>query len=48
MTEFYNTCMNFAIIAFSTSEEAQACVAALDNSEVAGRNIKMKIMTTKN
>ena len=47
MTNFYNLGWGkHAILTFSTNEEAQACVAALNKTEVAGRTIKMNI--TKN
>ena len=44
---FYNSCRKHAFIEFSTSEEALACVAALNKTEVAGQTIKMKIETNK-
>jgi len=43
VTNFYNTCGKLAFLTFSTSEQALACVAALDKTEFAGRTIEMKI-----
>ena len=46
-TDFYNTGRGFAFISFSTNEEAAACIAGMDNTEVAGRTIQMNIAKPK-
>merc|ERR1719225_989119 len=47
VTDFFNPGRGFAFITYSTNEEAQACIAAMDNSEVAGRTIQMNIAKPK-
>jgi len=47
VTDFFNPGRGFAFITYSTNEEAQACIAAMDNSEVAGRTIQMNIARPK-
>ena len=47
MTNFYNPGRGFALLTFSTSEEAEACIAGMHNTEVAGRTIKMKLCRPK-
>jgi len=47
VTDFFNPGRGFGFITFSTNEEAQACIAAMDNKEVAGRTIQMNIARPK-
>merc|ERR1719367_1664478 len=47
VTDFFNPGRGFAFITFSSNEEAQACIAALDNTDVAGRTIQMNIAKPK-
>jgi len=47
VTDFFNPGRGFGFITFSTNEEAQACIAAMDNTEVAGRTIQMNIARPK-
>jgi len=47
VTDFFNPGRGFAFITYSTNDEAQACIAAMDNSEVAGRTIQMNIARPK-
>merc|ERR1712098_258639 len=47
ITDWFNPGRGFAFITFSSNEEAQACIAAMDNSEVAGRTIQMNIAKPK-
>merc|ERR1712107_181164 len=47
VTDFFNPGRGFAFVTFSTNEEAQACIAAMDNTEVAGRTIQMNIARPK-
>merc|ERR1740123_1134904 len=47
VTDFFNPGRGFAFITYSANEEAQACIAAMDNSEVAGRTIQMNIARPK-
>merc|ERR1712227_787308 len=47
ITDFFNPGRGFAFITFSSNEEAQACIAALDNTDVAGRTIQMNIAKPK-
>ena len=46
-TDFFNPGRGFAFIEFSTNEEAAACIAGMDNTEVAGRTIQMNIAKPK-
>jgi len=47
VTDFYNTGRGFAFLRFSTREEAEACIACMDNTEVAGRIIQMNMARPK-
>ena len=47
MTDFNNPGRNFAFLTFSTREEAEACIAGMDNTEVAGRIIQMNMSRPK-
>ena len=47
VTDFFNPGRGFAFIEFSTNEEANACIAGMDNTEVAGRTIQMNIAKPK-
>ena len=47
VTDFYNSGRGFAFLTFSSNEEAQACIAAMDNTHVAGRDIQMNIAKPK-
>merc|ERR1712021_90119 len=47
VTDFFNPGRGFAFITFSSPEEAQACIAAMDNTEVAGQSIQMNIAKPK-
>ena len=47
VTDFFNPGRGFAFVTFSTNEEAQACIAAMDNTEVAGRTIQMNVARPK-
>ena len=47
VTDFFNPGRGFAFIAYSTAEEAQACIKAMDNTEVGGRSIQMNIARPK-
>merc|ERR1719400_2522346 len=47
VTDFFNPGRGFAFITFSTNDEAQSCIAAMDNSDVAGRTIQMNIARPK-
>ena len=47
VTDFFNPGRGFAFITYSTAEEAQACIKAMDNTEVGGRNIQMNIARPK-
>merc|ERR1719483_1513552 len=46
-TDFFNPGRGFAFIEFSSNEEAAACIAGMDNTEVAGRTIQMNIAKPK-
>merc|ERR1719189_475082 len=46
-TDFFNPGRGFAFIEFSTNEEAAACIAGMDNTEIAGRTIQMNIAKPK-
>ena len=46
-TDFFNPGRGFAFIEFSTPAEANACIAGMDNTEVAGRTIQMNIAKPK-
>ena len=43
MTDFNNPGRGYAFLTFSTREEAEACIAGMDKTEVAGRTIKMNM-----
>ena len=45
--DFFNPGRGFAFLEFSSNEEAQACIAAMDNTDVAGRTIQMNIARPK-
>merc|ERR1712179_255533 len=47
VTDFFNPGRGFAFITYSTNDEAQACIAAMDNTEMAGRTIQMNIARPK-
>lgn len=47
VTDFFNPGRGFGFITFSTNEEAQACIKAMDNTEIAGRTIQMNIARPK-
>jgi len=47
VTDFFNPGRGFAFITYSTAEEAQACIKAMDNTEVGGRSIQMNIARPK-
>ena len=47
MTDFYNPGRSFAFLTFSTREEAEACIACMDNTEVAGKTIQMNMARPK-
>ena len=47
VTDFFNPGRGFAFITFSTSEEAQACITAMDNTMVSGNMIQMNIARPK-
>merc|ERR1712106_1161469 len=47
VTDFFNPGRGFGFITFSTNEEAQACIKAMDNTEVSGRTIQMNIARPK-
>ena len=47
VTDFFNPGRGFAFITCSTAEEAQACIKAMDNTEVGGRIIQMNIARPK-
>jgi len=47
ITDFFNPGRGFAFITYSTSAEAQACIAAMDNTEIAGKTIQMNIARPK-
>jgi len=47
VTDFFNPGRGFGFITFSTNEEAQACIKAMDNTEIAGRIIQMNIARPK-
>jgi len=47
VTDFFNPGRGFAFVTFSTNEEAQACIAAMDSTEVAGRTIQMNVARPK-
>jgi len=47
VTDFFNPGRGFGFITYSTNEEAQACIAAMDNTEIAGRTIQMNIARPK-
>ena len=46
-TDFFNPGRGFAFIEYSTNEAAAACIAGMDNTEVAGRTIQMNIAKPK-
>merc|ERR1719266_1962322 len=46
-TDFFNPGRGFAFIEYSTNEQAAACIAGMDNTEVAGRTIQMNIAKPK-
>lgn len=41
VTDFFNSGRGFGFIIYSTAEEAQSCIKAMNNTEVAGRTILM-------
>ena len=45
--DFFNPGRGFAFLEYTSNEEAQACIAAMDNTEVAGRTIQMNIARPK-
>ena len=47
ITDFFNPGRGFAFLTFSTSEEAKACIAAMDGTEVAGKTIQMNLAKPK-
>ena len=47
MTDFYNPGRGFAFLTFSTREEAEACIACMDKTEVAGKTIQMNMARPK-
>ena len=47
ITDFYNPGKGFAFLTFSTPEEALACIAAMDGTEVAGQVVRMNIAKPK-
>ena len=47
ITDFYNPGKGFAFLTFSTPEEALACIAAMDGTEVAGQVVRMTIAKPK-
>ena len=47
VTDFFNPGRGFAFITFSTNEEAEACIAANDNTNIAGRDVQMNIAKPK-
>lgn len=47
VTDFFNPGRGFAFVEFSTNAEATACIAAMDNTEIAGRTIQMNIARPK-
>jgi len=47
VTDFYNTGKGFAFLTFSTNKEAAACIAGMNNTEVAGRSLRMQIAKPK-
>merc|ERR1719153_1755758 len=47
VTDFFNPGRGFAFITYSAAEEAQACIKAMDNTEMAGNMIQMNIARPK-
>jgi len=47
VTDFFNPGRGFAFVTFSTNEQANACIAGMDNTEIAGRTIQMNIARPK-
>jgi len=47
VTDFFNPGRGFGFITFSANEEAQACIKAMDNTEISGRTIQMNIARPK-
>ena len=47
ITDFYNPGKGFAFLTFSAPEEALACIAAMDGTEVAGQVVRMNIAKPK-
>eukprot|EP00092_Neocalanus_flemingeri_P026239 GFUD01028440.1.p1 GENE.GFUD01028440.1~~GFUD01028440.1.p1 ORF type:complete len:386 (-),score=125.17 GFUD01028440.1:24-1181(-) len=47
VTEFLNLGRGFCFLTFSSAEAANACISALNNSEVAGQTIQMNITRKK-
>ena len=47
VTDFFNPGRGFAFLTFSSAEEAQACIKAMDNTRVGGNNIQMNIARPK-
>ena len=47
VTDFFNPGRGFAFITFSTNEEAQSCIAQMNNTDVGGRTIQMNIARPK-
>jgi len=45
--DFYNPGRGFAFLTFSSLAEAEACIAAMDNTEVVGQKIQMNIAKPK-
>jgi len=43
VTEFTNSGRGFCFLKFSTAEAANACIAALNNTEIAGKTVQMNI-----
>eukprot|EP00092_Neocalanus_flemingeri_P099192 GFUD01126533.1.p1 GENE.GFUD01126533.1~~GFUD01126533.1.p1 ORF type:complete len:353 (-),score=115.89 GFUD01126533.1:61-1050(-) len=48
VTKFVNTGRGFCFLVFSSAESANACVSALNNSEIAGKTIQMNINVKNN
>ena len=47
VTDFYNSGRGFAFLTFSTKEEAEACIAGMDNTDVGGKTVQMNIAKPK-
>eukprot|EP00092_Neocalanus_flemingeri_P099191 GFUD01126532.1.p1 GENE.GFUD01126532.1~~GFUD01126532.1.p1 ORF type:complete len:333 (-),score=118.37 GFUD01126532.1:61-1059(-) len=48
VTKFVNTGRGFCFLVFSSAESANACVSALNNSEIAGKTVQMNINVKNN